>query len=1144
MAPSSSAVHIRLAEPVVFLRNLDSATDRRERRAQRRRAQQAADALLRAEGHPSHTQDPNAAQHSSGSLFRHPDQSNYIPPSGRGGAGSRSRDRSGSQIRGASLTRGGSAQQGASPSRLPSFNHPLSSSNNNEEASADLQRGRSPAPRRGGGTASPRELTRTATPPQPPVAPTYVATPNVDAVALPPPPLPLVDVPIVQPESADIGLTRPPAIIRGVMTVHFSKPTRVKKIGIRLKGQSKTEWPEGLGPRRLDTAERNTLIDETVYFFDATSSSAAQSRRTASIGPGSAMAHRDSSITPEAFEHGARAILASSASRSASMMPATRQYQASSTTVRQAAAGSSSALPRAASVDSQRVSTPEEVPHITGAPLPESPPSTDPPQYSTSSRPDPTTGASTTVASAPRSPTPDSRIPHEHFSNRAAELRAEAAAMSPPSNPLAELSPSASRASSLYGRTTATTAAVHGSSTDNSRPGSVASNEIGDAALPSASRHSIASAETIADVPASSTEAALTPLETSASRMSISSSSDHEAASSLEEHRGRSQMPVNRGVRGSEVLTNQTIMEDGPQEAYLDSLPEHHEHDSPSTFLPSRPHLSVHTSRSPNTAPPADYASGPSADSQSSLSARPTSSIPSGSSQPSSARRSSSVASSHTLSSHTPKSTRFSLSNLMHRDKSSSRTRRSASPESMQNSRRNASTSRTRGNGLQAIKNALIGHHDKDSQMVTTQVTQTPLSSEAESDSEDEHNGRGRSRSASRSAKWQEFKAGSYNFPIYFPIPLSLPPTIHANHGQVTYMLKGFVNRAGALTTNLHAVSEVHVVAAPHEDDLEAIESIIVERMWETQLNYKIVIHCKSAPIGGQIPITIRLNPLAKMKLFRLTAVLEEKFTIYAKDRKMARSEPIRRYDLIKVQKPDSSAMLPIISEDPDAIAHSPLKDWIHGYTTTDGEGIQTMDPNGPWILENSIPVPDCSSALSFSTSHEKANISVIHSLKIIMRVERGDDDYLDSKGDRKKFDIIVEAPMHILSCRTAAVNALPTYTTNPSPITNPFDADGEISIDSSAFHPHELSDTERHMLHYRAGSHLPVVSHRNGHHQRHGINSMTAAATGVSDSQLQAALLQGSGADAGGDPPPPAYEYVETHPDEGTSPPILAIAV
>lgn len=252
----------------------------------------------------------------------------------------------------------------------------------------------------------------------------------------------------------------------------------------------------------------------------------------------------------------------------------------------------------------------------------------------------------------------------------------------------------------------------------------------------------------------------------------------------------------------------------------------------------------------------------------------------------------------------------------------------------------------------------------------------------------------------------------------------------------------------------------------------------------------------------------------------------------------------MRRYDLIRIQKPDNSAMLPIISDDPDAIAHSPLKDWIHGYTTTEGEGIQTMDPNGPWILESNIPVPDCTSALQFSTSHEKANISVIHSLKVIMRVERGDDDYLDSKGDRKKFDIIVEAPMHILSCRTAAVNALPTYTTNPSPITNPFDAHSEISVDSSAFHPHELSDSERHMLHYRGAGGHSVVPHRSGQHRQHALHSMSAAATGVSDSQLQEALLQGSGVSTSGDPPPPTYEYVETHPDEGTRPPVLAIAV
>lgn len=230
--------------------------------------------------------------------------------------------------------------------------------------------------------------------------------------------------------------------------------------------------------------------------------------------------------------------------------------------------------------------------------------------------------------------------------------------------------------------------------------------------------------------------------------------------------------------------------------------------------------------------------------------------------------------------------------------------------------------------------------------------------------------------------------------------------------------------------------------------------------------------------------------------------------------------------------------MLPIISDDPDAIAHSPLKDWITDATTTDGTGIQTLDPNGPWFLTNNIPVPDCTSTLQFSNSHEKANISVIHSLKIIMRVERGDDEYLDSKGDRKKFDIIVEAPMHVLSCRTAAVNTLPTYTSNPSPITNPFDGHGDISVDSSAFHPHELSDSERHTLHYRASTGHSIVPHL-GHHNR---QASAAEATGISDSQLETALLQGSGVINPG-PPPPSYEYVETHPDDVYRPP-LSVAV
>lgn len=46
--------------------------------------------------------------------------------------------------------------------------------------------------------------------------------------------------------------------------------------------------------------------------------------------------------------------------------------------------------------------------------------------------------------------------------------------------------------------------------------------------------------------------------------------------------------------------------------------------------------------------------------------------------------------------------------------------------------------------------------------------------------------------------------------------------------------------------------------------------------------------------------------------------------------------------------------------------------------------------------------MPECATRINFSTHHEKANITVSHMLKIMLRVERGDDDFLDSKGKRK----------------------------------------------------------------------------------------------------------------------------------------------
>jgi len=60
------------------------------------------------------------------------------------------------------------------------------------------------------------------------------------------------------------------------------------------------------------------------------------------------------------------------------------------------------------------------------------------------------------------------------------------------------------------------------------------------------------------------------------------------------------------------------------------------------------------------------------------------------------------------------------------------------------------------------------------------------------------------------------------------------------------------------------------------------------------------------------------------------------------------------------------------------------------------------LDPDGPWHLEHNLQLPDCSSKINFSTHHEKSNIAISHVLKIMIRVERGDDEFLDSKGKRK----------------------------------------------------------------------------------------------------------------------------------------------
>jgi hypothetical protein len=181
--------------------------------------------------------------------------------------------------------------------------------------------------------------------------------------------------------------------------------------------------------------------------------------------------------------------------------------------------------------------------------------------------------------------------------------------------------------------------------------------------------------------------------------------------------------------------------------------------------------------------------------------------------------------------------------------------------------------------------------------------------------------------------------------------------------------------------------------------------------------------------------------PLTKCKVHRLTVALEgewmryfrgdgadmgstEKTDYYAQERKVARHETPKKYTLLFIKQPERlervQPLLPILSEDVNAAKESPLAQLAaqaavnnpspDNFDPNDEDSVYAslLDPLGPWHLEKTLQVPDCSSTIKFTSKHEKTNIAIGHYLKVTIRVERGDDVAVDSKGKRKQFDIIM----------------------------------------------------------------------------------------------------------------------------------------
>ncbi|KAI5118355.1 hypothetical protein M0805_006756 [Coniferiporia weirii] len=273
---------------------------------------------------------------------------------------------------------------------------------------------------------------------------------------------------------------------------------------------------------------------------------------------------------------------------------------------------------------------------------------------------------------------------------------------------------------------------------------------------------------------------------------------------------------------------------------------------------------------------------------------------------------------------------------------------------------------------------------------------------------------------------WKEFRKGIYTYPISFAIPADSPPSLQCDYGSVTYRLKATVHRPGAFTHRLTATCEVVLIASPGEDDLEESDNIVVQREWDAQMHYAIVVSGRSFPIGSAIPLHITFMPLAKVKIFRITALIEEKVEYFTQYKRLTRADVARRFELLALRytEKDAPPLLPLATD----YEQSPLRGLVDAPDAS--EAASALMGPGPWAIEARLQLPRSCSRMHFTNKHRRSNVKITHTLKIVFRVERGDDTFLDSRtGLRKHFDIVVQTPIHILSCRCSPEwTALPRY--------------------------------------------------------------------------------------------------------------------
>jgi hypothetical protein len=311
---------------------------------------------------------------------------------------------------------------------------------------------------------------------------------------------------------------------------------------------------------------------------------------------------------------------------------------------------------------------------------------------------------------------------------------------------------------------------------------------------------------------------------------------------------------------------------------------------------------------------------------------------------------------------------------------------------------------------------------------------------------------------------YRTFLPGDYMYNFELPIDSRLPETIDVDLGSVKYELEATVERSGAFRANLVGSKEVTLIRAPSEGSLEQVEPIAISRNWEDQLHYDIVISGKSFPLGSQVPIAFKLTPLAKVQCHRIKVLVTENIEYFCSNKHVHRMEPTRKVQLFEKRSdsdptsafPGSTMRITAGGGIPyDARVRAARGENVTPTDTTNLLGNLHGDSNiGPTEMEFNVQLPSCHTMkdkdrhqrLHCDTTYQ--NIQVHHWIKvcflhagpiplvltvfqIVMRLSKPDQ---NDPTKRRHFEISIDSPFHILSCRATQANiSLPAYTSPES---------------------------------------------------------------------------------------------------------------